>query len=59
MCKVPVKKFTRISRARNLRKNHFVALTRLVVLALENLYGHETLVKENVIPANDLKKGSE
>ena len=59
MRKVPLKKFTRISRTRNLRKNHFVALTKLVVLALENLYGHETLVKENVIPANDLKKDSE
>lgn len=57
MCKAPLKKLT--CRVRNLRKNHFVALTKLVVLALENLYGHETLVKENVIPANDLKKGSE
>ena len=59
MCKAPLKKLARISRARNLRKNHFVALTKLVVLAFENFYGHETLVKENVIPANDLKKGSE
>lgn len=59
MYKGPLKKLTRTSRARNLRKNHFVALSRLVVLALENVYDYETLMKENVIPANDLKKGSE
>ena len=51
-----LKKLTRTSGARNLRKNHFVVLEKLVVLAVENLNDHETLVKENIIPANDLKK---
>ena len=59
MCKVPLKKLTRTSKARNLRKNHFVALTKLVVLAVDNLKDHESLVKENIISANGLKKGSE
>ena len=28
----------------------FIALTKLVVLAFENLNDHETLMKENIIP---------
>ena len=36
----------------------FIALTKLVVLAFENLNDHETLMKENIIPPNygDLMK---
>ena len=30
----------------------FIALTKLVVLAFENLNDHETLMKENIIPPN-------
>ena len=59
MCKVPLKKLTRTSGARNLGEYHFAALTKLVVFAVENLNDRETLVKENIIPANNPKKGSE
>ena len=36
----------------------FIALTKLVVLAFENLNDNETLMKENIIPPNygDLMK---
>ena len=52
MNKVPLKKLDRTSRDKHFRKKsrRLIALTKLVVLAFENLNDHETLMKENIIP---------
>ena len=61
MNKGPLKKLERTSRDKHFRKKkslRLIALTKLVVLAFENLNDHETLMKENIIPPNygDLMK---
>ena len=54
MSKVPLKKLDRTSRAKHFQKKslRFIALTKLVILAFENLSDHETLMKNNIIPPN-------
>ena len=55
MNKVPLKKLDRTSRAKHFKKKktlRFIALTKLVVLAFENLNDHENLMKNDIIPPN-------